>query len=80
MSNNVAPSKLPWKCSGYGFAAFALIVVCLVGSPVDTISCIFTACGRNALRIQALQLEGGRRLTVQEFLAGHHLTPGQRLE
>jgi methionyl-tRNA formyltransferase len=41
---------------------------------------LVVACGRDALKIQALQLEGGRRLTVQEFLAGHHLTPGQRLE
>ena len=26
-----------------------------------------------------LQLEGGRRLDAQEFLAGHKLSPGQRL-
>jgi methionyl-tRNA formyltransferase len=41
---------------------------------------LVVACGRDALRIQALQLEGGRRLTVQEFLAGHDLAPGLRLE
>ena len=40
---------------------------------------LVVACGRDALRIQALQLEGGRRLTTQEFLAGHHLRSGQQL-
>jgi methionyl-tRNA formyltransferase len=40
---------------------------------------ILVGCGRQALRILQLQLEGGRRLTAQEFLAGHALTPGQRL-
>ncbi len=40
---------------------------------------IAVACGRQALRIRALQLEGGRRLTAQQFLAGHHLAPGQPL-
>ena len=41
---------------------------------------IVVACGRGALRILKLQLEGGRRLTAQEFLAGHELKPGQRLQ
>ena len=40
---------------------------------------IVVACGRQALRILALQREGGRRLTAQQFLAGHRLEPGQRL-
>jgi len=40
---------------------------------------LVVGCGRDALRIQALQLESGRRLTTQEFLAGHQLRPGQRL-
>jgi methionyl-tRNA formyltransferase len=40
---------------------------------------IVVACGRDALRILALQREGGRRLKAQEFLAGHPLLPGQRL-
>jgi hypothetical protein len=31
------------------------------------------------LRIHELQLEGGRRLTAAEFLAGHPLPPGGRL-
>jgi methionyl-tRNA formyltransferase len=40
---------------------------------------IVVGCGRDALRILVLQREGGRRLTAQEFLAGHPLLPGQRL-
>jgi len=39
---------------------------------------ILVACGEHALRILELQLEGGRRLTAQQFLAGHALKPGQR--
>jgi methionyl-tRNA formyltransferase len=38
---------------------------------------ILVACGEHALRILELQLEGGRRLTAQQFLAGHALKPGQ---
>jgi methionyl-tRNA formyltransferase len=40
---------------------------------------IVVGCGRDALRILVLQLEGGRRLLAQEFLAGHLMKPGQRL-
>jgi len=40
---------------------------------------ILVGCGQGALRILVLQREGGRRLTAQEFLAGHPLSPGQRL-
>jgi methionyl-tRNA formyltransferase len=34
---------------------------------------LLIACGRDALRIQQLQLEGGRKMTAAEFLAGHSL-------
>ena len=37
---------------------------------------IVVACGNDALRISELQLEGGRRMSAQEFLAGHPLSPG----
>jgi methionyl-tRNA formyltransferase len=40
---------------------------------------IVVGCGREALRILTLQREGGRRLSAQEFLAGHPLLPGQKL-
>jgi methionyl-tRNA formyltransferase len=37
------------------------------------------ACGRGAVAITELQLEGKRRLTAAEFLAGHAWQPGMRL-
>jgi methionyl-tRNA formyltransferase len=40
---------------------------------------IVVGCGNGSCRISILQREGGRRMTAQEFLAGHLLTEGQRL-
>lgn len=40
---------------------------------------ILVACGEHALRVLELQLEGGKRLTVQQFLSGHEVKPGQKL-
>ncbi len=40
---------------------------------------IVVACGQNALRILVVQLEGGRRLAAEQFLAGHPLKVGQNL-
>jgi methionyl-tRNA formyltransferase len=40
---------------------------------------IVIGCGRNALRILELQREGGKRLTVEQFLAGHALKTGEKL-
>ncbi len=52
------------------------------GQPGDIIKAdktgIVVACGVAALRILALQREGGKRLDAQAFLAGHPLQPGQR--
>jgi methionyl-tRNA formyltransferase len=39
---------------------------------------IIVRCGQGALRILALQREGGRRMRAAEFLAGHPLNPGER--
>jgi methionyl-tRNA formyltransferase len=39
---------------------------------------IVVACGEHALRILELQLEGGRRLTAEQFMAGHPLKPGDQ--
>jgi methionyl-tRNA formyltransferase len=41
---------------------------------------IVAACGKDALRILELQREGGRRLSAQEFLAGHPLKQGGRFD
>ena len=40
---------------------------------------IVVACGQQALRIIELQREGGRRMSAQDFLAGHALGIGERL-
>lgn len=39
---------------------------------------IVIACGTGALRVFSLQREGGRRMSAQDFLAGHPLASGQR--
>jgi methionyl-tRNA formyltransferase len=39
---------------------------------------IVVGCGEDALRILELQREGGKRLTAEQFLAGHPLKPGER--
>jgi methionyl-tRNA formyltransferase len=53
------------------------------GSPGEVLSVSGTAlrvaCGEGALAITALQRAGGKRLPVAAFLAGHPLSPGQRL-
>jgi methionyl-tRNA formyltransferase len=36
------------------------------------------ACGDGAIRILKLQAEGGRPMSVRDYLAGHHLEPGRR--
>ena len=41
---------------------------------------IVVGCGQNALRILELQREGGRRMSAAEFLAGHPLKTGEKLE
>ena len=40
---------------------------------------LVVACGRGALRLHELQLEGGRKMTAAELLAGHPLQPGMKL-
>jgi methionyl-tRNA formyltransferase len=38
------------------------------------------ACGVGVLRLTELQRQGGRRMTVAEFLNGYPLTPGERFD
>ena len=40
---------------------------------------IIVACGSGSIRIEELQLEGRKRLSAAEFLAGYRLEPGSRL-
>ena len=53
------------------------------GPPGEVLSAdktgLVVGCGQGSLRIVLLQREGGRRLNVEQFLAGHPLRPGQRL-
>jgi methionyl-tRNA formyltransferase len=55
----------------------------LAGEPGKILSAdqtgIVVGCGQQALRLLELQREGGRRLTAQQFLAGHDLKPGEQL-
>ncbi|PKO85593.1 MAG: methionyl-tRNA formyltransferase [Betaproteobacteria bacterium HGW-Betaproteobacteria-12] len=42
--------------------------------------CIVVACGEGALAVSELQKAGGKRLAVQQFLAGHPLQVGDRFD
>jgi methionyl-tRNA formyltransferase len=59
-------------------------VVSQSGAPGEILSAskdgIVVACGQEALRVLVLQREGGRRLSAQEFLAGHALAPSAKLQ
>src|SRR5207247_2037779 len=58
-------------------------IVAQRGAPGEILSAdktgIVIGCGQDALRVGTLQREGGRRMSAQEFLAGHSLSPRQRL-
>jgi methionyl-tRNA formyltransferase len=41
---------------------------------------LLIGCGSDALRVEQLQLQGGRSMSAPEFLAGHSLQAGARLE
>jgi methionyl-tRNA formyltransferase len=41
---------------------------------------LIVACGTDALRIDELQLQGGRKMSTADFLAGHALPPGSRFK
>jgi len=40
---------------------------------------ILVQCGQNALLVKELQLESGKRLTAEQFVAGHKITPFEKL-
>jgi methionyl-tRNA formyltransferase len=41
---------------------------------------LVVACGADALRIEQLQLEGGRKMTAAEFMAGHDIRAGATIK
>lgn len=49
------------------------------GEIVDINDAIYVACGDGLLRIEELQMPGGKRMAARDFLAGRQLTPGQKL-
>jgi methionyl-tRNA formyltransferase len=55
----------------------------LKGTPGEILEAkgkLVVGCGTHSLRILQLQLEGGRRMSAEQFLAGHKMEPGKRLE
>ncbi|MEW6442304.1 MAG: methionyl-tRNA formyltransferase [bacterium] len=67
---------LLWKSTVVESGRFA-------GSPGEVLEIsaqgLLVATGQDVLRVTGLQLEGGRRMTVGEFLRGHEIEPGQKL-
>jgi methionyl-tRNA formyltransferase len=49
------------------------------GEVVDINDAIYVACGEGVLRIEELQMPGGKRMAAKDFLAGRQLTLGQQL-
>ncbi|MDZ4097796.1 MAG: methionyl-tRNA formyltransferase, partial [Methylophilaceae bacterium] len=49
------------------------------GEVVDINDAIYVACGVGLLRIEELQMPGGKRMAAKDFLAGHQLKIGQSL-
>lgn len=48
------------------------------GTIVDLSDGIQVGCGEGILRIEELQMPGGKRLSAKDFIRGHHLEPGQK--
>jgi methionyl-tRNA formyltransferase len=78
-----AYTHVPAQPKPYLLKIWEAEVVRETGSPGQILSAdkpgIVVGCGQDALRIRELQLEGGKRLKAQQFLAGHPLKPGQIL-
>jgi methionyl-tRNA formyltransferase len=62
-----------WRAEVVGFSGAAGIIL-----SADKTGLV-VGCGENALRIFELQREGGKRLPVEQFLAGFPISAGQRL-
>ena len=62
---------------------WAAQVVAQAGAPGEVLQAdrhgLVLGCGTGALRLVCVQREGGRRMSAQEFLAGHPLHVGQKL-
>ncbi|MGW8322218.1 MAG: methionyl-tRNA formyltransferase, partial [Thermodesulfobacteriota bacterium] len=53
------------------------------GKPGEVLSVdnegVMVRAGEGTLRLKSVQLEGGRRMRVEEFLRGHKMRPGENL-
>jgi methionyl-tRNA formyltransferase len=90
---NRVRALVPWPCTHTFLSADPKPIMLKIwqaevadrgsGSPGEILESsragIVVACGQQALRIFELQREGGRRMSAQDFLAGHALVPGLRL-
>jgi methionyl-tRNA formyltransferase len=78
-----AYTHVPAEPKPYLLKIWEAEVTATTGSPGEILSAdksgIVVGCGQNAIRICQLQLEGGKRLKAQQFLAGHLLRSGQVL-
>jgi methionyl-tRNA formyltransferase len=78
-----ACTHVPAEPKSYLLKIWEAEVTAATGSPGQILSAdrsgIVVGCGQDSLRIRQLQLEGGIRLTAQQFLAGHPLTSDQIL-
>jgi methionyl-tRNA formyltransferase len=76
-------THVPAEPKPYLLKVWEAEVTGVTGSPGEILSAdrsgIVVGCGQNAIRICQLQLEGGKRLKAQQFLAGHPLRSGQVL-
>ncbi|MBV8031054.1 MAG: methionyl-tRNA formyltransferase [Betaproteobacteria bacterium] len=50
------------------------------GRIIDSNENLMVACGKDALVIDEVQIEGGRPMTAAEFIRGHRLRPGESIE
>jgi len=78
-----AYTHLPTGPKPYLLKIWEAETVAKSGSPGEILSAdksgIVVACSEDAIRILLLQLEGGKRLSPQQFLTGHVLVPAQSL-
>jgi methionyl-tRNA formyltransferase len=79
-----AYTHVPAEPQPYLLKIWEAEVTAATGSPGEILTAdksgIVVGCGQNALQIRQLQLEGGKRLNAQQFLAGHPLRSGQILK
>jgi methionyl-tRNA formyltransferase len=76
-------TRLPNSSASHVLKIWAAEVVARSGPAGEILQAdkngLVIGCGTDALSVSMLQAEGGRRMSAQEFLAGHLLSAGQKL-